>query len=399
MADGYVDLPVTLSAPGQGTVTVNYAVANETGFGGRTSCVENTDAFVNPGNGTVTFPPGVTTRTIRVTLLNCQQSLSYGFYTFHLSLSGNSSNSAIVRPVTSVDVTGDATASGTPGLYAKDATADAGAGTVQVPVVLGGPSGAAQGVPVTVHYATSDGSAKAGADYSAASGTLTFPPGETAQDITIPVVKQAGPAAARSFAVTLDSPSNATVADGTAIVKIGASGAAAVATPVISAPANQAVAESAGYVDLPVTLSAPGQATVAVGYSVASGSAFGGRTSCVENTDAFVNPGNGTLTFPPGITTRTVRVTLLNCNTASPLTFTITLSSPVGWQHRRHGHRDHFGRQPGHRARGAHRGDRGIHGEPERDRELHRAGRQRRGPGQLLHGHRQSGRPGRDRDG
>jgi hypothetical protein len=332
VADGYVDLPVTLSAPGQAAVTVNFAVSGETAYGGRTSCVagDGTDGFVNPTSGTLTFAPGVTLRTVRVTLLNCQHSLSYGFYTFRFTLSGNSSNSAIVRAVTSVDLTGDAAAADTPGLYARDVIVDAGAGTVQVPVVLGGPSGAAQGVAVTMHYATSDGSAKAGTDYAATSGTLTFPPGETAQNITIPIAKRAGSAAARNFIVSLDSPSNATVADGTATVKIGASGAAAVATPVISAPADQTVAESAGYVDLPVTLSAPGQATVTVGYAVAGVTAYGGRTSCVENTDAFVNPASGTLTFTPGMTLRTVRVTLLNCDTLSPLTFSFKLSSAAG---------------------------------------------------------------------
>ena len=202
-ADGHVDLPVTLDAPGQGTVTVGYSVSNETAFGGRTSCVDSNDAFVNPGNGTLTFAPGVTSQTVQVALLNCHLSLTSGFLTFRFTLSGNSSDSTIVRAGTVVDITGDATASGTPGLYAKDATADAGAGSVSVPVVLGGPSGAAQGVPVTVHYATSDGSAKAGADYSATSGTLTFPAGETAQDITVPILNAAGSSPSRSFSVSL----------------------------------------------------------------------------------------------------------------------------------------------------------------------------------------------------
>src|SRR5262249_35138008 len=36
-------------------------------------------------------------------------------------------------------------------------------------------------VPVTVNYATADGSAVAGLDYTATAGTLTFAPGETSQ--------------------------------------------------------------------------------------------------------------------------------------------------------------------------------------------------------------------------
>ncbi|MCW2934071.1 MAG: transporter, partial [Actinomycetia bacterium] len=142
-ADPSVSLQVTLSAPGKSTVTVGYSIAGETAWGGNTVC-GGTDAFVNPGPGTLTFAPGVTSQTVHVTLLNCQVSLPSGFLTFRFVLSGNSSDSTIVRPGTLVDITGDAVASGTPGLYVRDATVDASAGTVSVPVVLGGPSGAAQ---------------------------------------------------------------------------------------------------------------------------------------------------------------------------------------------------------------------------------------------------------------
>jgi hypothetical protein len=41
------------------------------------------------------------------------------------------------------------------------------------------------GNSVTIHYATSDGTARAGIDYVATSGTLTFPPGDTTQTFTI----------------------------------------------------------------------------------------------------------------------------------------------------------------------------------------------------------------------
>jgi hypothetical protein len=43
----------------------------------------------------------------------------------------------------------------------------------------------ASSLPVSVHYDTADGAAKAGEDYEAASGTLVFAPGETTKTITI----------------------------------------------------------------------------------------------------------------------------------------------------------------------------------------------------------------------
>ena len=55
-------------------------------------------------------------------------------------------------------------------------------------------SGAAESVTVTVPYTTNDGSAVAGTDYTMTSGTLTFPPGETAQNISVPILDRSGSA-------------------------------------------------------------------------------------------------------------------------------------------------------------------------------------------------------------
>jgi hypothetical protein len=51
--------------------------------------------------------------------------------------------------------------------------------------------GGSLGGPVSVDYATADGTATAGADYQAAAGTLTFAPGEAAKSFTVQVTSDA----------------------------------------------------------------------------------------------------------------------------------------------------------------------------------------------------------------
>jgi large repetitive protein len=321
-ADGSVQLNVTLNAPGVNPVTVAYTTANGTSTS-NTGCVYASSGYVGQ-SGTLTFEPGVTTQVVRVPLLNCGTSLGTGFGVFSLNLSGNSSDSSIVRASTQIDITGDAPDASTPGLYALGAAVDNSAGTIEVPVVLGGPSGASTSVAVSVPYSTHNGSALSGTDYTSTSGTLTFPPGETAQNITVPILARSGSAPARSFTVTLGTPTNATVAQRTGVVSIGASGATPVATPGISAPADTVVGAIDGYVDLPVSLNAPGVNPVTVAYTTANGTSTS-NTGCVYASSGYVGQ-SGTLTFEPGVTTQVVRVPVLNCGQTAKATFSLDLS-------------------------------------------------------------------------
>src|SRR5207237_1377561 len=67
---------------------------------------------------------------------------------------------------------------------------------------------------VTVNYATADGTATtADNDYVAASGTVTFLPGQTSQTITVQVVGDTKFEPDETFFVNLSMPTNATIAD------------------------------------------------------------------------------------------------------------------------------------------------------------------------------------------
>ena len=71
--------------------------------------------------------------------------------------------------------------------------------------------------PVTVDYATASGSATAGSDFTAASGTLTFAPGQTTRTILVPTLNDAVAEPTETFTVNLSNPVGATIADGTGV--------------------------------------------------------------------------------------------------------------------------------------------------------------------------------------
>jgi hypothetical protein len=103
----------------------------------------------------------------------------------------------------------------TPTLFIDDASApegNAGTTVLSFPVRLS----AASVQAVSVAYQTSDGSAKQPADYKAASGTLTFAPGETTGAIAVTVVGDRAVEQDETFTVTLSDSVNAPIAGGSA---------------------------------------------------------------------------------------------------------------------------------------------------------------------------------------
>ncbi|WP_428097254.1 Calx-beta domain-containing protein [Candidatus Rariloculus sp.] len=106
-----------------------------------------------------------------------------------------------------------ATVSGPVGISVADARVEEAAGAVlEFAVTL---ERAAAGA-VTVDYATSDGSAQAGDDYTATSGTLTFRAGETDKTVSVPVLDDAHDEGEQTLTLRLSAASGAVIADGEA---------------------------------------------------------------------------------------------------------------------------------------------------------------------------------------
>ncbi|MDG6773785.1 Calx-beta domain-containing protein [Thiomicrorhabdus sp. ZW0627] len=73
---------------------------------------------------------------------------------------------------------------------------------------------------ISVGYATVDGTALAGQDYTATSGTLQFPEGTTSLIIEVPLISTRDTSTTKTFTVNLSNPVNATISDLQALVTL-----------------------------------------------------------------------------------------------------------------------------------------------------------------------------------
>ena len=106
------------------------------------------------------------------------------------------------------------TVQGPPGLSVADARATEGPGaTLDFAVTL---SRAASG-EVTVRYATKNGTAKAGRDYTRTRGTLAFAAGETSKTVSVLVLDDAHDEGTETFTLRLSRAKGAAIADGEAV--------------------------------------------------------------------------------------------------------------------------------------------------------------------------------------
>jgi len=78
-------------------------------------------------------------------------------------------------------------------------------GTAVITVTLNGPSSQS----IEIDYATSDGTATEGTDYTATSGTLTFPPGMTSQSFSVTIIEDNTSEPSETINLTLSDPVNA----------------------------------------------------------------------------------------------------------------------------------------------------------------------------------------------
>jgi hypothetical protein len=146
-------------------------------------------------------------------------------------------------------------------------------------------------MPVIVNYATTDGTAIAGQDYQASSGTLTFTPGQTSRSFSVSIL--AGALDGKTIHLALSAPANATLGTpASAVLTIQGNAH----LPLLHfSQADYGVGEGAGMATITVSLSASASATVTVQYATSDGTAMAGQDYAATM---------GALTFTPGETSK-----------------------------------------------------------------------------------------------
>jgi len=291
------------------TETVDYATVDGTAVAG---------ADYVATSGTLIFAPGVATQQVSVTLLDdAAEELDETFGITLSNATGTPTPELSVASAAATIVDDDGV---TPSfdVEASSATIAEDGGSVVFTVTRSGSTLRTD----TVDYATLGGTATVGTDVAAASGTLTFAPGETTKTVTVVALDDVAFEDDETFELRLSNAQGAptpTISTDRAVVAIVDDDDPAVFS--VSGPAAP-VAEGAGSIEFTVTRTVSTTRTDTVDYATFVGTAATGSD--------FV-PTTGTLTFAPGEATKTVVVALTDDGIhENPETFELRLSNPTG---------------------------------------------------------------------
>jgi hypothetical protein len=311
-AEGIGSIPVGVRVSTSSGVAIPCAVSVNYGSANGTAVAPADYASIS---GTLSFAAGTPSGTVQNILLPIvQDALDEDDETVTLTMS-SASGAQLGQALHTVTIADDDLP---PALSVADVTVTEGdTGSVNAVFTLS--LSAASGRTVSVNYATANGTAIAGSDYTGGAGTATFAPGETSHARTVAVLGDLIDEPTQTFFVNLSGPVNATLADGQAVGTILDNDP----PPTISIE-DAAVIETNGgsaTVSLPVALSVPSDFTVTVNYATSNGTALTGSDYTASS---------GVVSFTPGTTSRGVIVDVLGDQAKEPNeTFLVTLSGVV----------------------------------------------------------------------
>ncbi len=301
---------VSLSQAVSQTVTVNYATANGTALAGND---------YQATSGSVTFAPGETSKTISVNVFgdtNVEPDETFLVNLSNPSGGVTTDGQGVGTIINDDQVTG-------PAFAIMDVTQAEGNAGATTPFTFTVTLSQALSSTATVNFATQNGTATAGSDYQATSGTLTFAPGVTSQTVVVNVTGDDVVEQDETFQVVLSSPSGAAISDpqatGTITNDDQVAGPALSISNVSQMEGGQGTTSAFAFT---VTLSEASSGTVTVNFATQDGTATAGSD---------YQAASGTLTFNPGETSKTVVVNVFGDNVVEQdETFQVVLSNASG---------------------------------------------------------------------
>jgi YD repeat-containing protein len=301
---GNLIFTVTKAGATTSSFSVNYATANGTAAAG---------SDFTAASGTLTFTTAETSKTISVATTN--DSSVESAETVLLNLSGATGGATITRAQGSGTVNDNDTYP-PPSFAISSAAAVTEGGTLVYTVTKTSPVSFAY----SVNYATANGSAAAGSDYNATSGTLSFAVGETSKTISVGTIDDGSVESAETVLVNLSGPTGgATIsaAQGSGTINDNDT-----YPPPGFAISGAAAVNEGGTLVYTVTKTSPVSFAYSVNYATANGSAAAGSD---------YGSTSGTLTFAVGETSKTISVaTVDDGSVESAETVLVNLSSPTG---------------------------------------------------------------------
>jgi len=191
---------------------------------------------------------------------------------------------------------------------------DAGTGDAVFEIRLSAVSGRV----VELNYATADATATSGEDYGVRAGTLSFQPGEISHSVSVPVAGDLLGEGDETFLLRLSDPVHATLGHGEATATIRDDDEVAISIDdVIRMEGDEGTTEAT----FTVRLSLVSAHEITVAYATADVDAVAGEDYGTTQ---------GTLSFPPGATTRTLSVPILGDAVREPHeSFLVVLSAPT----------------------------------------------------------------------
>ena len=303
-------------AENAGTLTLNVSRSGGVGGAATVDYVTSTNGTAGSGTdftaagGKLSFKAGETNKAVAVKVTNDSQV--EGNETFTVTLSNPTGEGQLsTNAVAQVTIGDDDLYSFT---LTTNAVSVAENGTnVTFTVVRSGATNA-----TSVKYATAAGTAKAAADFTAATGTLSFADGETNKTVTVTVLDDTLIEADETFTFALNTPGTNGVlgAVSTATVTITENDAA-----VALASATYSVLESATNVVLSLVRTGTTNGTVSVDYAT---------TGITATSGADYTNSTGTVSFSAGVTSGTITVPIINDSAIeSSETFRVSLSNPT----------------------------------------------------------------------